>query len=188
MEVQRSDQVGQYLGSTKEKTKEKILEARGGVLFIDEAYRLIPSANGKDFGREAIEELMAVMESGDPVMIFAGYEKKMEKFLDVNPGLRSRIYRKFVFADYSMEELGEILNLKAEQKGFKVDANVSELLARHTSQTQRSTMNVRLVRILVHEVIEEASNRLPLNAPLSELMELKESDIVFEREIFTHRR
>lgn len=176
--MQRSDLVGQYLGSTTAKTKEKILEARGGVLFVDEAYRLVPNASGKDFGREAIEELMAVMEGGDPVMIFAGYEKKMEEFLDVNPGLRSRIYRKFVFADYSTEELDEIFNLKAEEKGFKVDANVSELLTLHTTPTQRSNMNARLVRILLHEAIEEASNRLPLNATLSHLMELKETDIV----------
>ena len=81
MEVQRSDLTGQYFGSTTDKKKEKILEARGGVLFIDEAYRLIPSAGGKDFGCEAIEELMAVMEDGDPVMIFAGYADKMEKSL-----------------------------------------------------------------------------------------------------------
>lgn len=178
MEVQRSDLIGQYLGSTTEKTKEKILEARGGVLFIDEAYRLIPTAGGKDFGREAIEELMAVMEDGDPVMIFAGYADKMEKFLNVNPGLRSRIYRNFVFPDYSTEELNEIFHLKAEQKGFKVDANVSELLSQHTTPAQRKSMNARLVRILLQEAIDEASNRLPLNAPLSQLMELKESDIV----------
>ena len=177
MEVQRSDLIGQYLGSTTEKTKEKILEARGGVLFIDEAYRLIPSAGGKDFGREAIEELMAVMEDGDPV-IFAGYADKMEKFLDVNPGLRSRIYRNFVFPDYSTEELDEIFHRKAEQKSFKVDANLSELLAQHTTPAQRKSMNARLVRILLQEAIDEASNRLPLNAPLSQLMELKESDIV----------
>ena len=91
VEVQRSDLIGQNLGSTTEKTKQKIVEARGGVLFLDEAYQLIPTAGGKDFGREAIEELTAVMEDGDPVMIFAGYEDKMEKFLNVIPGLRSRI-------------------------------------------------------------------------------------------------
>ena len=87
------------------------------------------------FGREAIEELMSVMEDGDPVMIFAGYKDKMEKFLDVNPGLRSRIYRNCVFADYSTEELEEIFHLKAERKGFRVDANVGELLTRQTSET-----------------------------------------------------
>ena len=149
VEVQRSDLTGQYFGSTTEKTKEKILEARGGVLFIDEAYRLIPSAGGKDFGREAIEELMAVMEDGDPV-IFAGYADKMEKFLDVNPGLRSRIYRNFVFPDYSTEELDEIFHRKAEQKSFKVDANLSELLAQHTTPAQRKSMNARLVSCLLY--------------------------------------
>lgn len=92
MEVQRSDLIGQYLGSTTEKTKEKVLEACGGVLFIDKAYGLIPSAGGKDFGREAMEELMAVMEAGNPDMVFTGYADKMEKFLNVNPGLRSQIY------------------------------------------------------------------------------------------------
>ena len=76
VEVQRSDIVGQYLGSSTEKTRAKIDEACDGVLFVDEAYRLIPSARGKDFGQEAIEELMAVMEDGDPIMIFARYEKQ----------------------------------------------------------------------------------------------------------------
>ena len=76
VEVQRSDVVGQYLGSSTEKTRAKIDEAWGGVLFLDEAYRLIPSARGKDFGREAIEELMALIEDSDPIMIFARYEKQ----------------------------------------------------------------------------------------------------------------
>ena len=117
MEVQRPDLIGQYLGSATEKTKQKLVEARGDVLFIDEAYRLIPTAGGKDFGREAIEELMAVMEDGNPVMIFAGYKDKMEKFLNVNPGLRSRIYRKFTFLDYSTDELGEIFSSKGQTRG-----------------------------------------------------------------------
>lgn len=178
MEVQRSDLVGQYLGSTTEKTKAKILEARGGVLFVDEAYRLIPTA-GKDFGREAIEELMAVMEEGDPVMIFAGYEKQMERFLNVNPGLRSRIYRKFVFPDYTAEELGEIFNLKAKEKGFVIgELDVPGILSKHTTEDQRKTMNARLVRTLLEESIEEASQRVPLDAPIQDLMKIEESDIV----------
>lgn len=102
IELQRSDLVGQYLRSTTEKTRANTDEAWGGVLFVDKAYHLTPS---EDYGQEAIEELMAVMEDGYPIMIFAGYDKKMDKVLDVNPGLRSRIYRKFVFLDYSTEEL-----------------------------------------------------------------------------------
>ena len=88
IELQRSDLVGQYLRSTTEKTRASTNEAWGGVLFVDEAYHLIPS---EDFGQAAIEELMAVMEDSYPIMIFAGYEKKMDRVLDVNPGLRSRI-------------------------------------------------------------------------------------------------
>ena len=105
---------------------------------------------------EIEEELMAMMEDGDPVTIFAGYADKMEKFLNVNPGLRSRIYRNFVFPDYSTEELDEIFHRKAEQKGFKVDANLSELLS-HTTPVQRKSMNARLVRILLQEAIDEAA-------------------------------
>ena len=100
IELQRSDLVGQYLRSTTEKTRANTDEAWGGVLFVDEAYHLIPS-----------EELMAVMEDGYPIMIFAGYDKKMDKVLDVNPGLRSRIYRKFVFIEYSTDELQQIFYL-----------------------------------------------------------------------------
>ena len=117
MDVQRSDLIGQYLGSATEKTKQKIVGAHSVVLFIDEAYRLIPTACGKDFGCEAIKELMAVMEDGNPVMTFGGYEDKMEKLLIVNPRLRSRIYRKFTCPDYSIDELGQIFHLKAKQEG-----------------------------------------------------------------------
>ena len=69
----------------------------------------------------------------------------MNKFLDMNPGLRSRIYRKFVFANYSTKELEEIFHLKVEKKGFRVDANVGELLTRHPSETQRSKINACLI-------------------------------------------
>ena len=112
MEVQRPDLI-----ISTEKTKQKIVEAPGEVLFIDEAYRLIPTTGGKDFGREAIEELMAVMEDGNPVII-ARYKDKMEKFLNVNPGLRSRIYRKFTFLDYSTDELGEMFSSKGQTRGI----------------------------------------------------------------------
>ncbi|CAH3168210.1 unnamed protein product [Porites evermanni] len=156
IEVQRSDLVGQYLGWSTEKTRAKIDEARGGVLFVDrEAYRLIPSAGGKDFGREAIEELMAVMEDGDPVMIFACYEKEMDKFLD------------------------QIFYLKASEKGFTINkVDIKRILEEKTSDDQRRHMNARLMRILLQESIEEASNRLPLDASLFQLTQIKEEDVV----------
>ena len=83
---------------------------------------------------------MAVMELGDPVMIFAGYEKEMGKFLKVNPGLRSRIYRTFTFPDYTLRELGEIFNIKVEEKGFtigEVDVADHPLIA-HFSRTKEA--------------------------------------------------
>lgn len=146
---------------------------------MDEAYRLIPSAGGKDFDREAIEELMAVMEDGDPVMIFAGYEKEMDKFLDVSPGLRSRIYRKFIFPNYSTDELQQIIYLKASGKGFTINkVDIKRILEEKTSDDQRRHMNARLMGILLQESIEEASNRLSLDASLFLLMQIKEEDVV----------
>ena len=146
---------------------------------MDEAYRLIRSAGGKDFGREAIEELMTVMEDGNPIMIFAGYEKEMDKFLNVNPGPRSGIYRKFIFPDYSTDELQQIFYLKASEKGFTINkVDIKRILGEKTSDDQRRHMNARLMRILLQESIEEASNRLPLDASLFQLMEIKEEDVV----------
>ena len=76
VEVQRVDLVGQYLGATEQKTNAKIREAKGGVLFMDKAYRLMPQSEKVDYGRVAINQFMSTMESGDPVMIFAGYPKE----------------------------------------------------------------------------------------------------------------
>ena len=101
-----------------------------------------------DGSPEAIEEMIVVMEDGDPVMIFAGYKEKMKKFLKVNPGLRSRIYRTFTPPNYSTQDLGEIFHLKAEQEGFQVDANVAEILVATTLPAQRSNMIAHLERIL----------------------------------------
>ena len=100
---------------------------------------------------EAIEEMMVVKEDEDPVMIFIRYKEKMEKFLKVNPGSRSHIYRKFTFPNYSTEKFGEIFHLKAEQDGFQVDANVAEILAASTSPAQRSNMNAHMVRIISYK-------------------------------------
>ena len=136
VEVQRSGLLGQYHGSSTEKTRAKIEGARGGVLFVDEAYHLIPSARGKDFGREAIEELMALMEDGDPIMIFARYEKEMDKFVDINPRLR------FVFPHYSTNELQQIFYLKASEMGFKINKiHIKRILEEKTSDNQHWHIN-----------------------------------------------
>jgi len=88
IEVQRGDLVGKYLGSTEKKTPGKVKEAEGGVLFVDKAYRFTPRSTGVDYGRTAINQLIAVIEKGDPVMIFASYPAEMKEFCRAHPGFK----------------------------------------------------------------------------------------------------
>ena len=105
--VTRDDLVGQYIGHTAPKTKEVLKKAMGGVLFIDEAYYLHRPENERDYGQEAIEILLQVMENQreDLVVILAGYQDRIDKFFDSNPGFRSRIAHHIEFPDFSDEEL-----------------------------------------------------------------------------------
>jgi len=105
--VTRDDLVGQYIGHTAPKTKEVLKRAMGGVLFIDEAYYLYRPENERDYGQEAIEILMQVMENqrDDLVVIFAGYKARMDTFFGSNPGLGSRVAHHIDFPDYSNDEL-----------------------------------------------------------------------------------
>ncbi|MGC4387324.1 AAA family ATPase, partial [Streptococcus suis] len=110
IEVGRSDLVGSYIGHTAIKTREVLESALGGVLFIDEAYTLSKGGDSRDFGREAIDEILKFMEDhrSDIVIIFAGYTKEMGEFLRMNSGLQSRIPNTFDFEDYSPEEIVQI--------------------------------------------------------------------------------
>ena len=109
VEVERADLVGEFVGQTAQKVKNKIEEAIGGILFIDEAYSLARGGE-KDFGKEAIDTLVKAMEDhkNDLILILAGYKKEMEYFLMSNPGLRSRFPIHLTFNDYSIDELLEI--------------------------------------------------------------------------------
>ena len=109
--VTRDDLVGQYIGHTAPKTKEVLKRAMGGVLFIDEAYYLYKPDNERDYGAEAIEILLQVMENqrDDLIIIFAGYKERMDSFYESNPGLSSRVANHVDFPDYSAEELLYIL-------------------------------------------------------------------------------
>lgn len=117
--VTRDDLVGQYIGHTAPKTKEILKKAMGGVLFIDEAYYLYKPDNERDYGSEAIEILLQVMENqrDDLVIIFAGYKDRMDKFYESNPGLASRITNHVHFPDYEPDELRQIgINMIEEQQ------------------------------------------------------------------------
>nr|YP_009694350.1 conserved protein CbbX [Hapterophycus canaliculatus]AXU40767.1 conserved protein CbbX [Hapterophycus canaliculatus] len=119
--VTRDDLVGQYIGHTAPKTKEVLKKAMGGLLFIDEAYYLYKPDNERDYGSEAIEILLQVMENqrDDLVIIFAGYKERMEQFYTSNPGLSSRIANHVDFPDYSSDELFIIAKMMLEEQQYQ---------------------------------------------------------------------
>ncbi|HEU4565006.1 MAG TPA: CbbX protein [Gemmatimonadaceae bacterium] len=119
----RDDLVGQYVGHTAPKTKEVVKRAMGGVLFIDEAYYLYRPENERDYGQEAIEMLLQVMENNrdDLVVILAGYRDRMETFYHSNPGFHSRIAHHIDFPDYTLDELMAIAELMVRQQQYGFD-------------------------------------------------------------------
>merc|ERR1712187_146582 len=128
--VTRDDLVGQYIGHTAPKTKEVLKQAMGGVLFIDEAYYLYKPDNERDYGAEAIEILLQVMENQreDLVVIFAGYKDKMDSFYESNPGLSSRVANHIDFPDYTPDELLQIARLMLEEQQYRMTAEAEGLL------------------------------------------------------------
>ena len=121
--VTRDDLVGQYIGHTAPKTKEILKKAMGGVLFIDEAYYLFRPENERDYGQEAIEILLQVMENrrDDLVVILAGYSDRMDKFFTANPGFRSRVAHHIDFPDYAPDELMAIAETMLQQQSYRFD-------------------------------------------------------------------
>lgn len=128
--VTRDDLVGQYIGHTAPKTKEVLKRAMGGVLFIDEAYYLYKPDNERDYGAEAIEILLQVMENQreDLVVIFAGYKDRMDSFYESNPGLSSRVANHIDFPDYTPDELLQIARLMLEEQQYRLTQEAEQLL------------------------------------------------------------
>lgn len=157
-EVDRVDLVGEYIGQTAPKVKEAIEKARGGVLFIDEAYSLARSNDdSKDFGREVIEILVKEMSNGpgDLAVIVAGYPKEMKNFLDSNPGLKSRFKLYFEFDDYLPQELSEIADYACQEKGVVLTpaskARLDEYILNAYRTRDRSFGNARFVYDLIEK-------------------------------------
>jgi probable Rubsico expression protein CbbX len=148
--VTRDDLVGQYIGHTAPKTKEVLKRAMGGVLFIDEAYYLYRPENERDYGQEAIEILMQVMENQreDLVVIFAGYKSRMDTFFQSNPGLGSRVAHHIDFPDYSVEELEAIAARMVAGLGLKLSASAQPALCEYLRlrRAQPNFANARSLR------------------------------------------
>ncbi|WP_238120473.1 MULTISPECIES: CbbX protein [unclassified Xanthobacter] len=148
--VTRDDLVGQYIGHTAPKTKEILKKAMGGVLFIDEAYYLYRPENERDYGQEAIEILLQVMENqrDDLVVILAGYKDRMDRFFESNPGFRSRIAHHIDFPDYEDDELVAIAKTMAEAADYRFSAEAEQALADYVTarRAQPNFANARSIR------------------------------------------
>ena len=183
--VTRDDLVGQYIGHTAPKTKEVLKKAMGGVLFIDEAYYLYRPENERDYGQEAIEILLQVMENNrdDLVVILAGYGDRMNRFFESNPGFRSRIAHHIDFPDYSDEELLRIAETMLGEQSYTLTPAARAAMAEYVVHRRRQPhfANARSIRNALDRARLRQANRLfqsaegPLDA--AALSTIDEGDI-----------
>ncbi|MGV6804813.1 MAG: CbbX protein [Ruegeria sp.] len=162
--VTRDDLVGQYIGHTAPKTKEVLKKAMGGVLFIDEAYYLYRPENERDYGQEAIEILLQVMENNrdDLVVILAGYADRMDRFFESNPGFRSRIAHHIEFPDYTDDELLQISEIMLSEQNYSFDEKARQAMAEYVTarRGQPHFANARSIRNALDRARLRQANRL----------------------------
>jgi probable Rubsico expression protein CbbX len=187
----RNDLVGEYIGQTAPKTKKLLDRAKGGVLFIDEAYYLHRTDSEKDYGQEAIEILLQVMENerDNLVVILAGYKDRMDAFFESNPGMSSRIAHHLDFANYELEELDAIGRLMLEQESYYLSedagARFREYLTRRMQEPRFA--NARTVRNVLERGRFRHANRLLADPDRSwsrdDLMRIEPVDILASRDL-----
>lgn len=175
-EVGRVDLVGEYIGQTAPKVKKAIDKARGGILFIDEAYALSDRGDdGKDFGKEVIEVLLKEMSDGqgDIAVVFAGYPKEMDAFLGKNPGMRSRISSVIDFPDYTPDELMEIADFASNKRDIELSEDVKVFLNKRIVEVYRNRDehfgNARFINGIVEECKQNMALRLMKQGNIEEL-------------------
>ena len=188
--VTRDDLVGQYIGHTAPKTKEVLKKAMGGVLFIDEAYYLYKPNNERDYGSEAIEILLQVMENqrDDLVVILAGYKERMDVFYESNPGLASRIANHVHFPDYTADELLTIAKMMLEEQQYKLTVEAESVFLDYIKLRKEEPMfaNARSVKNALDRARMRQANRIFETNPTqgitkAELVTLVPSDILQSR-------
>ena len=162
--VTRDDLVGQYIGHTAPKTKEVLKKAMDGVLFIDEAYYLYKPDNERDYGSEAIEILLQVMENqrDDLVVILAGYKEPMDKFYASNPGLSSRIANHIDFPDYTTEELLKIAKMMLEEQQYQLTSDAEIALIQYINKRKEKPLfaNARSIKNALDRARMRQANRI----------------------------
>lgn len=187
VETDRSGLVGEYIGQTAPKTNQIVDSAMNGVLFIDEAYALVPEHPTQDYGQEAISTLLKRMEDNRDslVVIIAGYSNEMQRFIDSNPGLQSRFTRYINFPDYTAEELVRIFYMYMKKNEYtlskEADAMLREKLEYAVAHKDRNFGNARYVRNIFEKTIEQQANRLAKQTGLSkkQLTELTSEDLEY---------
>jgi probable Rubsico expression protein CbbX len=185
----RDDLVGQYIGHTAPKTKEMLRKAMGGVLFIDEAYYLYRPDNERDYGSEAIEILLQVMENSrnDLVVIFAGYKERMDVFYQSNPGLSSRVANHIDFPDYSDEELLAIAKLILASENYRFSDEATQAFSHYIKRRRQLPYfaNARSIRNAIDRARMRQANRLFNQQPgllsKNDLMTIEAADITASR-------
>ena len=185
VETDRSGLVAEYVGQTATKTNAVIDSALNGVLFIDEAYALVPENAGSDYGQEAISTLLKRMEDDRDklVVIIAGYPDEMKRFIDSNPGLQSRFTRYINFPDYTEQELFEIFKLYLTKNQYTITDNAAQLLTDNlnyvVAHKTKNFGNARYVRNIFERAVEQQANRLSAKRSISddELSVLTKEDI-----------
>lgn len=188
VETERSGLVAGYMGQTAEQVRKKVEEAKGGVLFIDEAYTLSNSGNEGDYGQEAIDTLLKFMEDlrEDFVLIVAGYPREMEQFLKSNPGLKSRFNKYIYFDDYSAEELYQIFLQLCKKNDYVLD-NAAEdsllyIITDMVAKKGREFANARDIRNYFEKVITNQANRVMEEciSDTEQLVQIKMKDLMME--------
>ncbi len=177
VEVSRVDLVGEHIGSTAIRTQEAFDRARGGLLFIDEAYALAPEDSGRDFGREAIDTLVKLMEDHRDavVVIVAGYTAEMERFMASNPGVASRFSRTITFGDYNPEELLRIVGSQADDQQYQLGEGMDEALLKYFTALPKgpSFGNGRTARLTFEAMVERHAGRVAqLESPSTQDLQL----------------
>ncbi|KAH6818260.1 AAA-type ATPase family protein / ankyrin repeat family protein [Perilla frutescens var. frutescens] len=202
IEVQRTDLVGEYLGQTGPKTRKKIEEAMGGILFVDEAYRLVPAesaGNCIEYGVEALEEIMSVLEDGDLLVIFAGYTDPMKRVFSSNEGFCRRVTHFFQFDDFSCKDLAEMLLIKMSRQdeksrlfGFKLHPSctfeaVLSVIERNSNEKMRNRMNGGLVDHMLSNARENLDSRLNFDSNGDELLMITLRDLEAGLQVLARR-